>query len=253
MGKVLFVTRKQNFNVTIFNKLKENLDCEFTEFETKKILSLVSEKSIDVVVLYLTDISIDEDIEVSKFLANSNTIPIILAGQRQELSRYYQKTTANIVRYIKTPIRVSDFIGEIKKVFKNESKEVSVSAEIIETTKPKHLLIVDDDIVMLRTINNWLKEIFKVSVAKSGMEAIQFLGKERPDLILLDYNMPICDGVQTLKMIRSDESLKEIPVFFLTGVDNQEQIKKALELKPEGYILKSNGADYLLSKIEAYL
>lgn len=253
MSKVLFVTRKDNLNMTIHNKLKANLDCEFSGYDTKKILSLVTEKSIDVVVLYLTELSIDEDLEVNKFLLNSNTIPVILAGQRQELSRYYQKTSANIIRYIKTPILITDFIAEIKKTFVKETEEINVPAEIVEMAKPKHVLVVDDDIVMLRTINNWLKEVFKVSVAKSGMEAIKFLGKDKPDLILLDYNMPVCDGVQTLKMIRSDESLKDIPVFFLTGVDNQEQIKKALELKPEGYILKSNGADYLLSKIEAYL
>lgn len=252
MGKVLFVTRKNNLNMTVHNKLKTYLDCEFSGYDTKKILSLVTEKSIDVVVLYLTGLSIDEDLEVNKFLLDSNTIPVILAGQRQELSRYYQKTSANIISYIKTPIIITNFIAEIKKTF-GKTEETNAPSEIIETVEPKHVLVVDDDIVMLRTINSWLKEIFKVSVAKSGMEAIQFLGKDKPDLILLDYNMPVCDGVQTLKMIRSNEASKDIPVFFLTGVDSQDQIKKALELKPEGYILKSNGADYLLSRIEAYL
>ena len=53
-------------------------------------------------------------------------------------------------------------------------------------------------------------------------------------------------------MIRAEEAYKDIPVFFLTGVDDAELVKKAMALKPEGYILKSAGTDLLISKIEAF-
>ena len=61
------------------------------------------------------------------------------------------------------------------------------------------------------------------------------IGKKRPDLILLDYEMPVCDGRQTLEMIRADEELKDIPVIFLTGVNDREHIESVLSLKPAGY------------------
>ncbi|MBQ1593009.1 MAG: response regulator, partial [Treponema sp.] len=103
-----------------------------------------------------------------------------------------------------------------------------------------------------RTMSNVLNPLFKVSVAKSGAAAISFLAKEHPDLILLDYQMPVCDGLQTLEMIRAEEEYKNIPVFFLTGVDDADLVKKAMALKPEGYILKSAGPELLISKIEAF-
>ena len=65
----------------------------------------------------------------------------------------------------------------------------------MEKEEPRHILVVDDSVVVLRTISTVLKDLFKVSVAKSGAAAISFLANEHPDLILLDYQMPVCDGI----------------------------------------------------------
>lgn len=72
----------------------------------------------------------------------------------------------------------------------------------------------------------------------SGMNAIKAIGKKRPDLILLDYEMPVCDGRQTLEMLRADEESKHIPVVFLTGVNDRAHIEAVLSLRPAGYLLK---------------
>ncbi len=121
-----------------------------------------------------------------------------------------------------------------------------------EQDNRKHILVVDDDPIMLRTIMNWLKETYRVSVVKSGTAAISFLAKQKPDLILLDYEMPICSGVQTLEMIRSEKETKSIPVFFLTAVSDMERVKSAIELHPEGYLLKTDASITLLSKLDQF-
>ena len=77
------------------------------------------------------------------------------------------------------------------------------------------------------------------------------MAKKRPDVILLDYEMPVCDGKQTLEMIRSDEDTKDIPVIFLTGLGDMEHIKSVLALKPAAYILKPANKDSLMEKITA--
>lgn len=126
---------------------------------------------------------------------------------------------------------------------------ISLKAEEDVMTESKTILLVDDDAIVLRTITNYLKDYFKVFVAKSGTAAISFLAKEIPDLILLDYEMPVCNGVQTLQMIRSEEAYKHIPVFFLTGVSEAYHVNLAMRLKPEGYILKSISQDELICKL----
>ena len=118
--------------------------------------------------------------------------------------------------------------------------------------KKLSVLLVDDDEVSLRTMSNWLKSYFNVAVAKSGAACISYLAKNKPDLILLDYEMPVCDGVQTLEMIRSEEQYADIPVFFLTAVTNSEKVMSALKHKPQGYILKNTSVSDFLAKINQF-
>ncbi|MCM1038342.1 MAG: response regulator [Ruminococcus sp.] len=117
----------------------------------------------------------------------------------------------------------------------------------------KHILVVDDNGTTLRTVKAMLKDEYEVSMAISGAQAMTSMGKKRPDLILLDYEMPICDGRMTLEMIRADEELCDIPVIFLTGVNSREHINAVLDLHPAGYYLKPPIKDVLLQKIEEVL
>jgi len=257
MSEVLFVTRKENTNPAINYKLKERLDCEFVNAEFNTVISTVEKDNVKLVVLFLSKLSTQEEIEVQKFLQNAGDIHIILSGEQRELVKYINKYSASIVRVINTPILLSDFVKEIQKCLEQINDDNLEYLELIEEkdivkVEPKHILVIDDEPVMLRTISNWLNDLFIVSVAKSGTAALQYLTKEIPDLILLDYEMPVCDGIQVLKMIRAEDQLKNIPVFFLTAVDDRELVQKALELKPQGYILKSKGADHLISRIESY-
>lgn len=257
MSEVLFVTRKENTNPAINYKLQEYLDCEFVSADAKTIISAVENNNVKLIVFFLSKLSAQEELEVQKFLKNSDNTPIILAGEKRTLKNYINQYSAKIVRVINTPIRLSEYVKEIKSCLKQiEDNNLEylnlVEEDDILEIEPMHILVVDDQPIMLRTISNWLSDLFIVSVAKSGPAALQYLSKETPNLILLDYEMPVCDGVETLKLIRSEAKYKNIPVFFLTAVDDMELVKKALELKPQGYILKSKGADHLISKIEAY-
>ena len=84
------------------------------------------------------------------------------------------------------------------------------------------------------------------------MQAITFIAKNTPDLILLDYEMPVTTGPQVLEMIRSEVSSEGIPVIFLTGKGDKESVTKVLSLKPNGYILKTVGKEKLLSQIDDF-
>ena len=70
--------------------------------------------------------------------------------------------------------------------------------ELNKREEKKHILIVDDDPVMLRTIKEWLSAKYNVTMVNSGMNAITYLAKNRPDLVLLDIEMPQLNGIETL-------------------------------------------------------
>ena len=104
--------------------------------------------------------------------------------------------------------------------------------------KKKKILLVDDSGISLRSIKNMLDQVYDVSVVNSGIKCITYLMQNPADLIILDYDMPDFDGMQTFEKIKSSESIKDIPVLFLTGVNDREHIGKALGMHPAGYILK---------------
>ena len=116
----------------------------------------------------------------------------------------------------------------------------------------KSILIVDDDPNYMSLIRSWLNEHYKVSMATSGLRAIKWLGSNKVDLILLDYEMPITDGPQVLEMLRDDEEMRNIPVIFLTGRDDKQSVMSVMELKPQGYFIKSIKRDELLMKLKTF-
>lgn len=129
-----------------------------------------------------------------------------------------------------------------------------VERDIEELTREKpHLLVIDDDVRMLRTIYQILKNDYQVSVTKGGSEARKFLTTNEVKLILLDYMMPEENGVEVLKSLRANESTAKIPVVFLTGLDDKKKIMECLSLKPAGYIMKPVERDKLVAKLKAIL
>ena len=116
----------------------------------------------------------------------------------------------------------------------------------------KSILIVDDDPQYLTLVREWLKNDYKVSMANSGLQAIKWLGMNKVDLILLDYEMPVTSGPQVLEMLRSDSDTAAIPVMFLTGKGDKESVMAVVSLRPEGYFLKSIQKDELLEKLKEY-
>lgn len=114
--------------------------------------------------------------------------------------------------------------------------------------KKVHILLVEDnegDIFL--TLEAFEESKFKteMSVVKNGKDALDFLFKrgdfinvDKPDLILLDLNLPIFNGIEVLQAIKKDDSLKKIPVIILTTSPNQKDINKAYENNADNYIVK---------------
>ena len=71
-------------------------------------------------------------------------------------------------------------------------------------------------------------------------------------MILLDYEMPVVNGKQTLEMLRWEKSFSDIPVIFLTGRNDPEIVKDLLSLKPAGYLLKSLKPTEIKKYIDAF-
>lgn len=115
----------------------------------------------------------------------------------------------------------------------------------------KKILVIDDNTVNLATIEQELKEKYDVVPMISGRRAIKYLYCEKVDLILLDVQMPIMDGVETLYEIRKMENGTTVPVIFLTALKDKETVIAGSKLGILDYITKPfDGAD-LVDRIDA--
>ena len=118
--------------------------------------------------------------------------------------------------------------------------------------KVKNILLVDDDGSFLKIMQAWLSPFYHVTIVNSGMQAITYLANNTPDLILLDYDMPITPGPQVLEMIRSEPASSGIPVIFLTGKADRESVQNVMRLKPQGYLLKTMKKQDILDSVNHF-
>ena len=116
----------------------------------------------------------------------------------------------------------------------------------------KKVLVVDDSGAMLRNVKGWLEDRYQVILANSGAMAIKYLATNRPDLVLLDYEMPVVDGRQVLEMIRTETEFSDVPVIFLTSKDDRESVMQVMALKPEGYLLKTMEPARIIAEVDAF-
>ncbi len=141
-----------------------------------------------------------------------------------------------------TPIEAENAMDEVKKYL--ERKEVLDS-------KPK-ILIVDDSAMIREYVGEMLSNDYDVTLAESSIAAIRCISLNKPDLVLLDYEMPVCDGRQMLAMIRSDQEFADMPVMFLTGKNDYESVSKVKSLKAEGYLLKNLKPEDIKKSIDTF-
>ena len=139
-------------------------------------------------------------------------------------------------------------MDEVEKyLMKREEKEAKLEAH----PRPK-ILVVDDSVTVRTGLKNLLGEDYRVETASSGVAAIRSVTLNRPELVLMDYEMPVCDGRQTLEMLRSVPELEDLPVIFLTGRRDTETMIKVMPLKPTAYLLKDSKPKDIKEKIDLF-
>ncbi len=148
-----------------------------------------------------------------------------------------------------TPIEYKNAMSEVEQYLMRRAEQSEQEA----IAPKKKVLVVDDSMTIRQGIKQLLEEEYDVSTAESGVAAIRAVTLDRPHLVLLDYEMPICDGRQTLEMLRSEKEFADLPVIFLTGRRDTESMIKVMPLKPAGYLLKNSKPEEIKREIDAFL
>ena len=132
---------------------------------------------------------------------------------------------------------------------------------MFESTQQFEILLVEDnpgDVLLTQEAFQEGRLAHRLSVAEDGEEALRFLRKEgkyrdapRPDLILLDLNVPKKDGRELLAEVKSDPQLRHIPVIVLTTSDAEQDVWRAYKLHANCYLTKPVRMDDFLEKVRS--
>ncbi|MCR5830238.1 MAG: response regulator [Lachnospiraceae bacterium] len=241
-GTILVISDTDSFLAkSLVTKLKgKGIDSAFVHDEIKEIEPYKAHTTL--MVLFMND-----GMEIKtrtlvylKDIANDNDSRFILVGDESGYESV-KKTIAEtfILDLFKRPLVMDDLIERIVRYREENTGE----------NRKRSILIVDDDITYMRTVYEWLKDEYHVGMASGGVQAISYLTKNKVDLVLLDYEMPIANGPQVLQMLKSDSQTDSVPVMFLTGHGERESVMSVIDLKPADYLLKSIGKEMLLKKL----
>ncbi len=205
-------------------------------------------------------------------------IPIITIGKKEDTMQYemlYSKTqythlyrpikNRDIMKCIADRLHITEDenaehkdISDISNYIENEDKiknktDIWDDAELdneADADKRKHILLVDNDDEIYNNMKSIIGDRYRVSVAGTELQAMRMLEKDRPDMMFLSYEMPLCEGRIMLEMIRSDEELRKLPVVFLTKIAEKRNIASIIRLKPAGCILKPLDKEMVTGIIE---
>ena len=118
----------------------------------------------------------------------------------------------------------------------------------------KKVLIVEDDQDLITLIkHNLLKEDYVVKVSNTGEDCLISIKEDKPDLILLDWMLPIISGINVLQTMKRDKNYKDIPIIFITARGEDTDKVRGLELGADDYIVKPFSPRELLARIKANL
>ena len=186
-----------------------------------------------------------------------NFFKVQLSGDNFELFR-------NNVRIFKPSMVIISLIGlkeEHQKLFRwMKENEGDIPVMAIGTKGEQHnfrsqlshsVVVVDRESEQ----RGWLEQLlaqshYQVMAVESGREAIGYLGKSLPDLIILEYELPGADGRQTLQMLREIDEARDIPVIFYTGVNQISRIQAIIGLHPVAYLLKPSTKETILHTVQ---
>lgn len=244
MGNIVIVSEIQSYLILSLKSWFEKAEYDVTMVKADINAINKIEETPAAMVLYV-DENMLEELQALNFIkdkAAEGDIPIFIIGDMDELNAVEKIISKNLIpQRFQRPINVNEVVASISHYEKKHGRH-----------NKKKILVVDDSGTMLRNVKGWLEESYQVSLANSAAMAIKALSTNRPDLVLLDYEMPIVDGKQVLEMIRSEHDFADIPVIFLTSREDAETRESAMALKPEGYLLKNMEPGEIVKAIDDF-
>lgn len=253
MKRVLLIGELNQTVSTINRYLETKFQAQMCMDNLELVKGMIKVFEPDMAIVCLVGVGKLDKRILDYFETRRRTIPVLLIGTPEECKFFQEYYEGEQFDYLTRPTTLTDLMNKCSSVLQMEEDVVVVEVDEATEIEKKRILLVDDSGILLRSVKAMLVDKYEVAVATDGQKAIERARRRKPHLILLDYEMPVMDGKETLEVLRQDDELKDIPVVFLTSIANRDSINSVLKYKPEGYLLKPIDQNRMFETIEDIL
>lgn len=244
LPRVLVVDDDAQMLDTISLYLKDTAKV-FTVLGGRQAIEFVHEQSVDLILLDVEMPIMDgfHTLELLRKTEECINVPVILVTGVRDKYTVLSSGILGVDGYLVKPVKKDDLIKKVTEAYENRRRK----------TDRKTVLMIDDDMTYLKQLQNFLQEDYNVVMINSAKLAMNYLLKHKPDVILLDYQMPLYNGAKMMEMINKDTFGGKMPVIILSGVMDKAVLGECYGYKPAGYLAKPVTKDVLMKSIEQAL
>lgn len=249
MKKVLLIGELNEIMRSLNESLMEEFQVQLCSEDVENVKGMVKLTKPDLVVVnqICTELVAGEIFQ--SLQSRCPETPVLIVCESDKWSYYKRYCESKQFDKLFRPIVKRELLS---KCYNMLDMEIGIEEESHDA-EPAKIMVVDDNPILLRNIKAMLEDEYTVFLATSGEQALKMIPNKQPDLVLLDYEMPGQDGKETFEAMKENEFACDIPVIFLTGVADKQQIYAVLKHRPAGYILKPPDRERLMDTIREVL
>lgn len=216
-----------------------------TAISGSQAVQCVREQQPDVILLDIEMPVFDgfKTLELLRNMEECINVPVIMLTGKRDKYSVINSITMGIDGYLVKPVSKEALLDKITEAYhKNHGQK-----------KRSTILAIDDDMVCLKQLHSLLSDKYNVIMINAAKLALEYLTNHVPDLILLDYQMPLYNGLNLINIIRQNETRKNIPFIILSGSLDQRAVQDFYPHSPVAFLAKPINKDALIEKIELAL
>lgn len=211
----------------------------------RQALDFVHQNPVDVIFLDV-DMPIMDGFATLEQLRNIEkciNVPVVLVTGKTDKQTILNSFIMGVDGYLAKPVSKENLINKLNEVYHAKDNRYH----------KKNVLMIDDDMSYLKQVNSMLCDTYNVIMINSAKLALDYLLKHTPDVILLDYQMPLYNGANVMHMIQKNNNRKPIPIIILSGTLDRESLQECYAYNPFAYLVKPVSKETLTEHIEQAL
>lgn len=243
--KVILVVDDDNASSFICRKYLEGRFDVLAATTGKEAMRMLRSHHVDIILL---DIEMplmdgfDTYDEIRKTVTGVQ-IPIIFVTGKADMKTVLKCKSKGAEGYIVKPVRREVLVEKLDEIM--GQKQLA--------SQRKKVLVVDDSVEYLKTVKQYLKDVYDVMAINTSRTAIEYLRIHEPDVILLDYYMPLYNGADMLRIIRNDSFAPNAKILLISGSMSVDILDECCSLGVDGALAKTATRTELLERLEAIL